>query len=279
MTISETLGPSIIEFFTPLTDTLVHDVPIENYGQPTMYETFIAPFVAMNPFLMFHVLSPFLYMGFVNIITQILAPCPNSGVVLFARKCHNIILSVLSAIMLGMCLHESILDGKIWGIHTIICKPYAPTNDWMVLAGSLFLYSKYLEWGDTLFLHLGGKPISMLQYTHHMTTSIFVYICKINNVVMPMGHIFMLTNCFVHVPMYWYFAFPHGFLYPYRRFITQIQIVQHIFCIATTIYSFVLDDCNNGFIGRCTALSLYTLYLVYFAQFYIRSYLKKKKLT
>ena len=46
MTISETLGgASIAEFFTPLTDTLVHDVPIENYGQPTMYETFIAPFV------------------------------------------------------------------------------------------------------------------------------------------------------------------------------------------------------------------------------------------
>lgn len=40
---------------------------------------------------------------------------------------------------------------------------------------TFFLWSKYWEWLDTLFLHLSGKPISQLQYTHHMSTAMLVY--------------------------------------------------------------------------------------------------------
>jgi hypothetical protein len=178
--------------------------------------------------------------------------------------------------MLGMVIIGSLYDQKFDDIHSTICKPYSDHNDWIVLAVTIFLYSKYLEWGDTLFLHLSGKPISMLQYTHHMSTALFVYVGSIDGVIMPLTPILMGINCLVHIPMYWYFAFPRGSLYPFRQMITQAQIVQHLICLASIGYSFVADDCLDVFVVRVFGVVMYSMYLIYFAQFYISSYLKKK---
>jgi hypothetical protein len=268
--------PYVPDLFTPLTDTLTHHTPIAITEQPSFYETFVAPIMDMNPFLMIHILSPFMYMGFVALITRIITPCPNSGIMKFARKYHNIVLSVLSAAMMGMTIVGSLYDRKMWAIHSIICKSHSDHNDWIILVATIFLYSKYLEWGDTLFLHLSGKPISMLQYTHHMSTAIFVYVSSIGAVIMPLAHVCMGINCLVHIPMYWYFAFPRGSLYPFRRMITQSQLIQHAICLACFGYSFFANDCSDAFVGRVFGMTMYTMYLIYFAQFYIVSYLKKK---
>jgi len=268
--------PYVPDLFTPLTDTLTHRTPIVMSEQPTVYETFIAPIMDMNPFLMLHILSPFVYMGFVYLITRTISPCPNSGIMKFARKYHNVGLSILSAAMLGIVIIGSLYDQKFDDIHSTICKPHSDHNDWIVLAGTIFLYSKYLEWGDTLFLHLSGKPISMLQYTHHMSTALLVYVVTIDGVIVPATPTFLGINCLVHIPMYWYFAFPRGSLYPFRRMITQSQIVQHVICIAFTGYSFVADDCSDGFVGRVFIVVMYSMYLIFFTQFYIVSYMKKK---
>ena len=145
-----------------------------------------------------------------------------------------------------------------------------------IIIVELFLYSKYLEWGDTLFLHLSGKPITMLQYTHHMTTSFLVY-TNMYEYISPHLFIFQATNCFVHVPMYWYFAFPNGFFRKFKKIITQIQIVQHVICLITIVYTMNLNNCEQNIYGNQTGLFMYMMYLFYFSIFYIKTYLKNIK--
>ena len=227
----------------------------------------------MSRYLNFHTASPFLYILFVKCITQ-LNPCPKSKIMRTCRKYHNINLSILSGLMLGGIVTGNIRSDKMSSVYDIVCKPY--DGNWFVMASTnVFLYSKYLEWGDTLFLHLSGRPISTLQYTHHMTTGWLMYM---NMVDYPSPHliVYIGLNCFVHVPMYWYFAYPKGILLPFRQLITQSQIIQHVICLCTALYVYH-HDCDSNEYGHHCGFAMYSMYLFYFGLFYVNSYMKKKR--
>lgn len=219
-----------------------------------------------------HVVSPLLYALFVKLVVR-LPPCPKSPWMRTLRKYHNINLSILSGGMLFGTIVGNTVSGKVGSVHDIICKPYDGNfiTEWSTKA---FLYSKYLEWGDTLFLHLSGRSISMLQYTHHMSTAWLAYMNMVEYVSSSML-VFEGLNCFVHVPMYWYFAYPKGVLYPYRKLITTSQIVQHVICLLTFGYIYTYDCPTNKYGHHC-GLAMYSMYLFYFSLFYVNSYLKKK---
>lgn len=219
-----------------------------------------------------HLYSPFVYILYVKLICFI--PTYQDSIVMkFIRKTHNIILSFSSLIMLVGITYGTYDAGKFKSLNNLLCLPY--DNDSVAYNSALiFLYSKYIEWGDTLFLHLSGKHISMLQYTHHMTTAFLMY----NNMIdylSPHMFVFMGLNCFVHIPMYWYFSYPKGFLHSVRKMITQIQIFQHIICLATIIYTMNLDNCQQNKYGNQYGLIMYLMYLFYFSLFYVKSYRKK----
>lgn len=223
--------------------------------------------------MLVHILSPALYAFFVKSFIFI-PQCPKSETMLVFRKMHNIFLSILSFFMFTVIIYESMIIGKFNSINNLICYSY--NSDTVVWITNLFLYSKYLEWLDTLFLHLSGKNISMLQYTHHMTTVLTVYTNTIDYVspytVIPMG-----LNCLVHIPMYWYFAYPRGFMYKFRQLITTSQIIQHILVIITGIISATSENCQQNLYGNEFGLLMYFMYLTYFTKFYIQSYFIKVK--
>lgn len=214
-----------------------------------------------------HLSSPLLYVGYVYVL-QKLPSCPNNSLMKFCRTAHNINLSLLSAAMFILYFIGQVQVDKINTLDDLLCKPYE--YNWYVnMAGYAFLYSKYIEWGDTLFLQLSGKPISMLQYTHHMSTAILTYVGFTMTEISPNAFVFLATNTFVHTPMYWYFAYPKGWLHKYRRMITQSQIVQHIICITTLIYTKSRgEDCIQSKYANELALALYSMYLFYFVSFY-----------
>lgn len=218
-----------------------------------------------------HLLSPFLYMLFTKVIL-LFDSCPGNQIMITIRKIHNITLSLLSIFMLVSIIYANLLTNKLSSLHNLLCISY--NNNYVALfSAKMFLYSKYLEWGDTLLLHLSGKPISMLQYTHHMSTAFLVYL---NTVETMNSHyiVAMGLNCLVHIPMYWYFAYPNGFLKQFRVRITQIQIIQHIICIITSIY-ICFTDCHQNKYGNKCGLIGYLMYLFYFSLFYIKSYFRK----
>lgn len=221
-----------------------------------------------------HLLSPLLYMVFVKIIVLI-PTCKDSTIMKSMRKVHNIILSLLSLIMLIGITYSTYISGKFNSINSLLCNPY-DNSIITIISTKLFLYSKYLEWGDTLFLHLSNKPISMLQYTHHMTTAFLVYLNSLDY-LSPTYFIVMGANCFVHIFMYWYFAYPNGIMKKARIFITQSQIIQHILVILTAIYTLCIDNCKQNKYGNYCGLLFYIMYLFYFSLFYLKSYINKIK--
>jgi elongation of very long chain fatty acids protein 6 len=218
--------------------------------------------------------SPLLFALFVKGLSFI-RPIPDSKLMKTCRKLHNIFLSLLSfAMLLGITV-ATYQENKFSSAWSLICHSYNQ-NSLAYWSTQAFMYSKYLEWGDTLFLQLSGKPISWLQYTHHMTTAILCYL-NFYRIVPAYIYIFMGTNCFVHTPMYWYFAYPKGVLYPVRKGITIIQIVQHIMCVCTSIFGLLnRNTCPQEYIGNVSGFMLYMMYLAFFVAFYIKKYADKR---
>ena len=220
-----------------------------------------------------HTVSPLLYVMFVEAI-RLFEPCPNSKFMKLVRKIHNITLSEISLILFLGITFGSYLDNKFSSLNNLMCLSYDNNNFLVNKSVELFLYSKYLEWFDTFYIHLSGKPITQLQYTHHMTTALVVYINSMEyispSMIVPMG-----LNCLVHIPMYWYFAFPKGALNKYKRLITISQIGQHIIVISGGIYTHLNDDCKQNKYGNNIGLVIYFMYLFYFTSFYINSYMSR----
>lgn len=221
----------------------------------------------------FHIYSPLIYILFVKLIRNV-DSCPFSLIMKKTRQIHNIFLSLLSFAMLVGVTYSTFESNKFKDLNSLICKPF--NGNIANITMKTFLYSKYLEWGDTLFIHLSGKPITMLQYTHHMSTAFLMHV-NFMDYISPASCIPVGLNCLVHIPMYWYFAFPKGIIYPFRKMITQIQIIQHIISLLTIIYSYYVDDCNQNKYGISVSLLLYTMYLVYFCGFYLSNYYHFKK--
>lgn len=219
-----------------------------------------------------HLTSPIIYAIFVRLIL-IIPSCPESTIMRKCRIIHNVILSMLSLLMLIGISHGTYVDGKFNSLYDLLCLRYSSSNLIAHMSTQVFLYSKYLEWGDTVFLHLSGKQISMLQYTHHMTTVFLTHI-NLEGYVSPSVSIPQGLNCLVHIPMYWYFAFPTGFMYRFRKMITTIQIIQHIIVLITTMYTFNLNDCQQNKYGGQAGLAMYLMYLYYFSKFYLQSYIR-----
>lgn len=218
-----------------------------------------------------HIISPGLYALFIS-MSQTITPCPNNTFMKLARYHHNIFLSILSGIMLLMITIGNYQTGKFNSINDFLCSSYG--NNWYANIGAkMFLWSKYLEWGDSLFLHLSNKSISMLQYTHHMSTAFLMH-TNFDEYLSPHMYVFMGSNCFVHIWMYWYFAEPKGWLYPYRQYITRIQIVQHILCLYTIYKTYMIgsETCEQNKYGNFFGALMYSMYLFYFISFYINKY-------
>lgn len=225
--------------------------------------------------MLLHLLSPLYYMIYVFFIQKI-PPCRESTIMKSIRTYHNVFLSILSFIMLCLGLYSNYTHDKLNSFDKILCKSYNQQDYYINLTNILFYYSKYIEWLDTLFIHLSNKPITNLQYYHHLTTAIFTYLGGVFYI--PSYSIVPLAlNCTVHTFMYWYFAYPQGIMRPYRQYITKFQILQHVICIFVIIYTSLVDNCDINIHFNLFGISLYCMYLIHFLQFYYKAYIDKIK--
>lgn len=89
----------------------------------------------------------------------------------------------------------------------------------------LFHYSKYVEYMDTAWLVLKGKPVSFLQGFHHFGAAWDTYfgLAFQNEGI----YVFVLLNSFIHTVMYAYYgATAAGFKIALKPLITLMQITQ-----------------------------------------------------
>ncbi len=162
--------------------------------------------------------------------------------------------------------------------YNLVCKPYESTN-LLKYDANLFLYSKIFEWVDTFFLIAYNKKLSILHLFHHGSTFVLCYL-NIYPTINSLFGVSILTNSFVHIFMYAYY---NGHLKIFRKYITQIQILQHIIVLYNLYFVYRQYNsnilCGMRYSDLIITFGCYFSYLILFANFYIQNnYLKNKSI-
>lgn len=189
---------------------------------------------------------------------------------------YNLIMSVFSAICsVSMFYTIATMPNKIFATGHFD----EPTGMFKTLTW-FFYMSKYVEFLDTYFLILCDRPVSWLQYIHHIGAVI----------VMGFLHygendglwIFVAWNGFIHTIMYYYYAcciMKWEFKLMPKHYITSMQLGQFVtglsvFFMYNMIPAYWADvRKRNGYI---LGFAYVGILILLFANFYIQTYLVKK---
>ena len=145
---------------------------------------------------------------------------------------------------------------------------------------NLFVWSKYAELIDTVFLVLRKKPVSFLHWFHHAT--VLMYCWHASQYEMPTGIFFAAMNYIVHSIMYFYY-FLAAVMKPPRwsKFVTVLQIAQMFAGMFITAYHYFLlnhvPNCDGSYQNIAAAFVMYTAYMVLFVQFFVGRYMISSK--
>ena len=112
-------------------------------------------------------------------------------------------------------------------VHLYRCPSEVWSSTLFVGAARAFYFSKYVEYLDTTWLVLKGKPVSFLQGFHHFGAPWDMFLgIKLKN---EGCWIFLFLNSFIHTIMYTYYAATAaGLRFAGKPLITLMQITQ--FC-------------------------------------------------
>ena len=144
----------------------------------------------------------------------------------------------------------------------------------------LFVFSKYAELFDTLFLVLRKKPVSLLHWYHHATVLLLaVQTMAVNG---PTGIVMGAMNSLVHSVMYTYYFLAAVMERPPRwgKVVTKLQIAQMIIGSFMAVGLFLVPlFVKNAHVVQANNISIaivYLSYLVLFLQFYVKRYSAKR---
>ncbi|CRG99410.1 long chain fatty acid elongation enzyme, putative [Plasmodium relictum] len=143
---------------------------------------------------------------------------------------------------------------------------------------TIFTLTKFIEYGDTLFLILKKKKLTFLHSYHHL--SVVIYCLYSQKELVSHAHYFVFFNLIVHSIMYFYFGFIYilpKIVIKMRKFITCLQIFQMFVGIFISYYAIKHVD-NPVYVNN--AIASFTLYLTYaflFLNFYFNNYYRNIK--
>lgn len=203
-----------------------------------------------------------------------------------------------SASNFGMCIFSTyIFIGALppfienwkatgWDTSLIYCDENQVLKNNMEYWHYLFYMSKFLEFIDTVFLILNRKYSNSvgwyLQVYHHSTTASIAWVAWWLNV--PAWWYGLLSNAFVHILMYFYFAVV---VYDRRlrqvgHFVTYVQLLQFYLAVGSAVIINIMQDfagykCNDDFEGRMFVSLMYLSYLAFFLVFHRERKKKIKK--
>ncbi|KAK9690076.1 hypothetical protein RND81_09G103200 [Saponaria officinalis] len=196
---------------------------------------------------------------------------------------HNILILLLSFTMaLGATLSAV---SQSPSLHWVFCfpanrtLPRGPVFFW----GYVFYLSKILEFIDTLLIILGGtkssRRLSFLHVYHHAMVVVMCYIWLETS--QSLFIIALITNVSVHTVMYAYYLMCSLGIRPsWKRFVTDVQIVQFVFSFVVSLvmlyYHFTQFECS-GFKGWCFNAVFNASLLYLFIDFHSKNYKNKKR--
>lgn len=144
-----------------------------------------------------------------------------------------------------------------------------------------FIWSKYFELIDTVFLVIRKKSVIFLHWYHHCSVLLYCWHSYVWE--MPTGVYFVAMNYTVHAVMYFYYFLAAICEKPPRWAfsVTLLQISQMAIGIAITLVHLLIlikntvPNCDGYLPNLIAALCMYTSYFFLFAQFLFRRYCKR----
>jgi len=180
--------------------------------------------------------------------------------------------------LLPTLLHELVVYGPQYSLCRAAQVSYGSGGSgfWTML----FIYSKFVELGDTVFLLLAKKDVNFLHWFHHCTVLLFTWSSYCDEA--PNGQYFITMNYAVHSVMYfYYFLTCLGYRPPWAKAVTIFQISQMAVGIAVIVYAYLLHttvpNCAVGPRNLGWGCAMYAAYFALFVQFFVKRYSPKAK--
>lgn len=193
--------------------------------------------------------------------------------------------NLFQVLLSGYMFYEHLMAGWLRG-YSFTCQTVdysdSPLSRRMFNLCYVYYLSKLTEFADTVFFVLRKKQsqITDLHVYHHSLTPIEAWILTKfiagGNATLP-----NVINNFVHVLMYFYYMLSamgpryQKYLW-WKKYMTEVQIIQFIICIAHCINALVTGCPFPRFISTLLLINA-TIFLALFMNFYIESYKRKGK--
>eukprot|EP01055_Gregarina_sp_Pseudo9_P005895 Gregarina_sp_Pseudo_9__5894@NODE_92_length_4347_cov_50_466806_g84_i0_p2_GENE_NODE_92_length_4347_cov_50_466806_g84_i0NODE_92_length_4347_cov_50_466806_g84_i0_p2_ORF_typecomplete_len335_score44_92ELO/PF01151_18/3_6e65_NODE_92_length_4347_cov_50_466806_g84_i032074211 len=187
-----------------------------------------------------------------------------------------------------------------YGWHATLCSPPVFTYGrgavgfWTMT----FIYSKFFELVDTIFIVLRKRKLNFLHWYHHVTVLMYTWDAFVTE--QPPGLYYCGMNYFVHAVMYFYYYLAAAMDKPpkWGMIVTILQIAQMVAGVAITItslynsftYPFMFrstaaiardpksyGECYISRSNMISACAMYSTYFYLFAVFFISRYVNKPK--
>lgn len=143
----------------------------------------------------------------------------------------------------------------------------------------IFVLSKVLEFGDTLFVVLKRRDLIFLHWYHHAVT--FLYSFYSVGVYLPAyTRWFIIVNAIIHTVMYGYYG-ARTLGYRFSRLvnmsITTSQIAQMVFGLSVNLLALYHrkkdSSCDAHPMISVVGILIYSSFLILFVNFFVRTYL------
>jgi len=195
----------------------------------------------------------------------------------------NLLLAIFSFIGMLRTVPQLGLMLRTFGFEYSICR--AAQAGYGTGASGLwvtfFVFSKFAELIDTLFLILRKRKVGFLHWIHH--ASVLLYCWHAFMWEMPTGIYFAAMNYSVHTIMYFYYFLAAVIQRPlsWGIYVTVLQILQMMAGILINVAHLVFfaqsAHCDGHLPNLAAAMLMYGLYLYLFVEFMVKRYCGHRK--
>ena len=149
--------------------------------------------------------------------------------------------------------------------------------------GYLFILSKIIEFGDTLFIVLRKSPLMFLHWYHHVTVCVYSWY-GLGHTRSAVGDWFACLNFTVHSVMYSYYALKAARIHVpsyIAKIITIMQILQMFGGLYANVMNYVLCQRLGNEVCECNedvfklGIVIYGSYAVLFMKYFYDRYCSK----
>lgn len=197
---------------------------------------------------------------------------------LFAWNVGLAVFSILSFIRFSAMIVESFRGSH--DLQDFMCSNDREADRVSAFWFKLFVYSKFVEFGDTMFLILRKKRIIFLHWYHHITVLLMAWIVFVQK--SAVGPFFGGVNVWVHSLMYSYYAAQAIGLRVGKvtaMILTMIQTTQMLVGLVvvylTHAYSSTERGCRSTHTVTACASIMYASYFLLFARLFVHNYIKR----